>query len=1035
MPPPPVPRLGEGRLRVLLCDPEPERRRLLAEQIDGLGEYLLVPCERFDDLLPILELQSPDVVLVAARPQHGDAAALCRQLKDRPDGGPPVIMIIDAGDGGAIEVGHQAGVDEFLSRPVGVQELSARLRRVTGLQYLLRHSASGAARGASGRQKPPAAEGEGYRVMLVEENGAHRASNALVLGQQGYQVSLASDGRAALAMAERDRPDLILLDVILPELNGYEVCLRLKARAETQRIPVILVTSSGSPRGAREGFLAGADDYLGKPVNAAELRVRIRTMLRIQELRTPLPEADPGDSHGSSGVAAPEYPEDLQELFDWCELSRKPAIRELKRLVTVETARFLEGIHKYRPEIFSDPETPEDLLHVAYAEMRLMIKRNIETFLRLQSRRELNLRQQELMISDEVNDRFAMGPIQPLLDDPRISDILVNRYNEIHIEIHGRLIATPVTFRDEDHIRRIASVMLRYSGKEVNEARPYVEARLRDGSRIGVTLPPLSIDGTTITVRKFVITRMGLEDMLRESTLSAEMARLLDLFVRAGLNIIVSGATGAGKTTLLNLLGSSIPLRERIITVEDTAELQLRHRDVIPELMGRQSAANDQPAKNMERYEARSSHIEGLDISIRDIIRLALRKRPDRIIVGEVRGPEALDMLNAMNTGHRGCLSTIHSNNTMDMIVRLENMVLEANSALPLSAAQRLIVAGLNIAVQIVKFADNRRRITEITEIESYDSALGQIRLRPLFEYRPGAPDPYVFVSVPSVKVHKLIEEYLMKSGSHRRRWDEPLGREGARDVLKGIFRRHLEVHFQSWMMSGKDASSKRQAYAEAMDWLATEVFNPENVVHLHDGPDPAAAKDAVGRDVASPGEGGIEDAATGDADAGTARAGTVAVASDPPIPYCDVVDNAFLVQLHAEARLKLASRLNLPVELLGPLVRRETLTREAWTRLFPPTPSAARNAVRRPNVPLSADPSAETAPPPIQEEAPGPRGEIAASAPAVAEGLELDDLRFAFYGCMSFQAGMIRRLRAEGEGAVLDKITSLQPLVPYLVL
>jgi hypothetical protein len=388
--------------------------------------------------------------------------------------------------------------------------------------------------------------------------------------------------------------------------------------------------------------------------------------------------------------------------------------------------------------------------------------------------------------------------------------------------------------------------------------------------------------------------------------------------------------------------------------------------------MGRRSDATDQPAKNMERYEARSSRIEGLAISIRDIIRMALRKRPDRIIVGEVRGPEALDMLNAMNTGHRGCMSTIHANNTSDMIIRLENMVLEANSALPLSAAQRLIVAGINIAVQVVKFADNRRRITEITEIESYDSATNQINLRPIFEYRPGAPDPYVFLNLPSDKVRKLIEEYLMKSGRHRRRWDKPVEIDEVRGILKGIFRRHLEVHFQPWMMKGREPAEKSAIFVAAMDWLAAEVFNPENVLIIKNGGNDREKKDES--------------------------------ADECRVEYSDVVDNDFLVHLHAEARLKLASRLNLPLELLGELVRREAVSQESWIQLFTPT------------APL-----------------PGRKAPIKTCAAAIAEGFDLDDIRFAFFSRIAIQAGLTGSYMAEEESSVANKVVTLQPLIPYL--
>jgi pilus assembly protein CpaF len=948
---------------VLVCDSFVSRATDLAGRIEAIG-YRVRSVATAAEARAALAAESFHLLIVAARLEDAGGPELCRSVAA--SGGPPLptILMVDAGDEGAMREGQAAGVAEFLTVPVGARELGARIRRGLGLRLL--HDALEEPGGDA-----DAFASAGGRVLVAEDEKDLLRLMRKLLERSGYTVFTATDGREALALIERERPDMVLMDLRMPELDGISVCRTVKLHPELRDIPLIMVTGVDQEVGARESYKAGADDYLVKPVRPTELLVRMRTILRIQVLRS-------ARTRRRSGARTEESEfegrgDALEEWFAWYEtFNGDPVLKDLRRRVGDAVGQYLEGLHEYKPEVLRDPSADPNLVRRIYGEMRELIKKRIELVLRDEpsaTRAKLTPRSRALLIQDEVNDRFSFGPVQPLIDDPRITDILVNRFNEIHIELGGRLMRTAIVFESEEHLRRIMSVALRFAGKEINERHPFVETRLRDGSRVSATVPPLSIDGATLTIRKFVVKRLDLDDLLRAGTLSPEMAALMALFVRAGLNIIVSGATGAGKTTLLNLLGSCVPRDERIITVEDTAELQIRHRDIVPEMMGRREAgrepATERPALNMERFEARSSHIEGLDISIRDIIRLALRKRPDRIIVGEVRGGEALDMLNAMNTGHRGCLTTIHANNISDMILRLENMVLEANPSMPLPAAQRVIVAALSVAVQVIKFADNTRRITEITEIAGFDPEKGRVILRPLFAFRPGRPDPFVPVEPPTPRIRTLIEEYLMRTGRFAPDWDRPLPPEKAREVLKRHFRRHVDVHFEEYIMSGADSEEKRANRDEVAEWVVAEVYDSGHVVEFQTG-----------------------------------KGETVA------LPYCDLVDNDFLLRLHADARRKAAGRLALPDDDLDLVVRDAVPDRNAWERIFPAEFRSARPGVEAP--------------------------------PGTGDGILPDDVRAAFFALVRNEANRLERSGAFSSfdpEAFVPRLTRLEAILPYLVI
>lgn len=307
--------------------------------------------------------------------------------------------------------------------------------------------------------------------------------------------------------------------------------------------------------------------------------------------------------------------------------------------------------------------------------------------------------ERQKVVQEVIDEILGFGPISPLLKDDSISEIMVNGPNQVYVERHGILELTSVTFNDDDHVQHIIEKIVAPIGRRIDESQPMVDARLPDGSRVNAIIPPLSLKGPTITIRKFSRDPYGIEDLITFGTLSREMAQLLEACVKARLNIVVSGGTGSGKTTTLNILSSFIPEHERIITIEDAAELQLFQSHVVT-------------------LETRPPNIEGKGaITIRDLVRNALRMRPERIIVGEVRGGETLDMLQAMNTGHDGSLTTGHANTPRDMLSRLETMVLMAGMDLPIRAIREQISSAVDVIVQQSRLRDGSRKITHITEI------------------------------------------------------------------------------------------------------------------------------------------------------------------------------------------------------------------------------------------------------------------------------------------------------------------------------
>jgi pilus assembly protein CpaF len=328
----------------------------------------------------------------------------------------------------------------------------------------------------------------------------------------------------------------------------------------------------------------------------------------------------------------------------------------------------------------------------------------------------LNLDERARLFEEIQNEVLGLGPLEPFLQDPRVSDILVNTYGQIYVERFGRLELTDSRFKDDVHLMNIIDKIVSRIGRRIDESSPMVDARLADGSRVNAIIPPLALDGPVLSIRRFQHERLELENLMALQTLTPEIAQLLMGIVKARLNILISGGTGSGKTTLLNVLSRFIPEDERIVTIEDAAELRLKQEHVV-------------------RLETRPRNIEGKgEVTQRDLVRNSLRMRPDRIIVGEVRGQESFDMLQAMNTGHDGSLTTIHANAPRDALMRLETMVAMANLHIPSEFMRRYISSALNVILHVSRLADGSRKLVSLQEITGMESEI--ITLQEIFRFQ-----------------------------------------------------------------------------------------------------------------------------------------------------------------------------------------------------------------------------------------------------------------------------------------------------------
>jgi pilus assembly protein CpaF len=353
------------------------------------------------------------------------------------------------------------------------------------------------------------------------------------------------------------------------------------------------------------------------------------------------------------------------------------------------------------------------------------------------------------VVDELINDLTGFGPINPLLLDEDVSEVMVNGPNQVYCERKGKLVLTSIKFRDDEHVMSVIEKIVAPIGRRIDESSPMVDARLPDGSRVNAIIPPLALNGPTITIRKFSKDPFQIEDLVNFGTLTKDMATFLDACVKARLNIFVSGGTGSGKTTTLNVLSNFIPDDERIVTIEDAAELQLGQDHIIS-------------------LESRPPNIEGKGaVTIRDLVRNSLRMRPDRVVIGEVRGSEALDMLQAMNTGHDGSLATGHSNSPRDMIARLETMVLLGGVDLPIKAIREQISGALDLIIQQSRLKDGSRRITNITEVQGMEGDV--IVLQDIFTYvQEGlTPEGKIIGKLSPTGVRPKFYEKLESSGIH----------------------------------------------------------------------------------------------------------------------------------------------------------------------------------------------------------------------------------------------------------------------------
>lgn len=381
-------------------------------------------------------------------------------------------------------------------------------------------------------------------------------------------------------------------------------------------------------------------------------------------------------------------------------MSQIPAVRPMSPLTRTQDSRQI-AFDELKQRIHSKLVDKLDLSKISQLEGEIL-RREIRLLVEHLCDSEntmLNRSERERLIDEVLDETFGLGPLESLLKDPTISDILINGPKHVYVERRGKMEKTNVTFRDNEHLLQIIDRIISKVGRRVDETCPMVDARMPDGSRFNAIIPPLALDGPAVSIRRFGRNPLKLEDLLNLKALTPEMVMLLEGAIKARLNIVIAGGTGSGKTTLLNVLSSFIPNHERIVTIEDAAELQLQQEHVV-------------------RLETRPPNIEGKGaITATDLVRNALRMRPERIIIGECRGPEALDMLQAMNTGHEGSMTTLHANSPRDALARLETMIMMAGFELPLKAMRTQIASAVNLLIQANRLQGGVRRVTHITEV------------------------------------------------------------------------------------------------------------------------------------------------------------------------------------------------------------------------------------------------------------------------------------------------------------------------------
>ena len=379
-------------------------------------------------------------------------------------------------------------------------------------------------------------------------------------------------------------------------------------------------------------------------------------------------------------------------------------------------------------------------------ELRYRIKDHV-TKLLSESSLTINESERKDIVIDLQNEILGLGPLEPLLADPTISEIMVNKFDNVYVERFGRLERSLVSFDSNEHLLRIIDKIVSHVGRRIDESSPMADARLPDGSRVNAIIPPLALDGPALTIRRFSAVPLEMQDLLNKDSISPKMAEFLIALVKSKVNILISGGTGSGKTTLLNILSGYIPVDERIITIEDTAELQMQQPHVV-------------------RLETRPANIEGRgEVSMRTLVKNSLRMRPNRIVIGEVRGEEVIDMLQAMNTGHDGSLATIHANNARDALGRLENLISMSGLSMTSKAVRQQVCSALQIIIQVSRMSGGSRKITSVTELTGMEGEI--ITMQEIFKYQQTdvADDGAVVGTFLATGVNPKIAEHLKISG------------------------------------------------------------------------------------------------------------------------------------------------------------------------------------------------------------------------------------------------------------------------------
>ncbi|MFL8987037.1 CpaF family protein [Pseudomonas sp. QLc11A] len=420
----------------------------------------------------------------------------------------------------------------------------------------------------------------------------------------------------------------------------------------------------------------------------------------ISDFRNRLRKQSAKPAPSSAGQPGDDLPDPAEEIMAW-ERATPDVLYETKSQVTPVEAEWREKIYQQLLKVMD--LSLLDSLEQAEAARQI---RDICQRLLDEHSAPVSTSSRQLIIKQITDEVLGLGPLEPLLADHTVSDILVNRHDSVYVERFGKLQRTDVRFRNDQHLLNIIDRIVSSLGRRIDESSPLVDARLKDGSRVNAIIPPLAIDGPSMSIRRFAVDLLNTDSLIQVGALTPAIALLLKAIVRGRLNVLISGGTGSGKTTMLNVLSSFIPHNERIVTIEDSAELQLQQPHVV-------------------RLETRPSNIEGRgEVSQRELVRNSLRMRPDRIVIGEVRGAEALDMLTAMNTGHDGSLTTIHANTARDALGRIENMVSMTGATFPIKAMRQQIASAIGVVIQLERQEDGKRRLVSVQEINGMEGEI-----------------------------------------------------------------------------------------------------------------------------------------------------------------------------------------------------------------------------------------------------------------------------------------------------------------------